>query len=42
MGVLVNALNARDRFVTPGNPLIGDGGKAIAAFAHRAGFPFLG
>ena len=26
--------------VTPGNPLIGDGGKAIAAFARRAGIPF--
>jgi hypothetical protein len=24
--------------VTPGNHLIGDGGKAIAAFARRAGF----
>jgi transposase-like protein len=26
--------------VTPGNHLIGDGGKAIAAFARRAGIPF--
>jgi transposase-like protein len=26
--------------VTPGNPLIGDGGKAIATFARRAGIPF--
>jgi hypothetical protein len=26
--------------VTPDNPLIGDGGKAIAAFARRAGIPF--
>ena len=25
--------------ITPGNHLIGDGGKAIAAFARRAGFP---
>jgi hypothetical protein len=28
--------------VTPGNHLIGDGGKAIAAFARRAGIPFHG
>jgi hypothetical protein len=26
--------------VSPGNHLIGDGGKAIAAFARRAGIPF--
>jgi transposase-like protein len=26
--------------VTPGNHLIGDGGKAIAAFARKAGIPF--
>ena len=26
--------------ITPGNHLIGDGGKAIAAFARRAGIPF--
>jgi hypothetical protein len=26
--------------VTPGNHLIGDGGKAIAAFAHTARIPF--
>ena len=26
--------------VTPGNHLIGDGGKAIATFARRAGIPF--
>ena len=26
--------------VTPGNPLIGDGGKAIATFARRAGIAF--
>jgi transposase-like protein len=26
--------------VTPGNHLIGDGGRAIAAFARRAGIPF--
>jgi hypothetical protein len=29
-------------YVTPGNHLIGDGGKAIATFARRAGSPFLG
>ena len=28
--------------VTPGNHLIGDGGKAIATFARRAGIPFHG
>ncbi|HEY3623275.1 MAG TPA: IS1595 family transposase [Roseiarcus sp.] len=28
--------------VTPGNPLIGDGGRAIATFARRAGIPFHG
>jgi transposase-like protein len=28
--------------VTPGNHLIGDGGKAIAAFARKAGIPFHG
>ena len=27
--------------VTPGNHLIGDGGKAIAAFARRAGIPSM-
>jgi hypothetical protein len=26
--------------ITPGDHLIGDGGKAIAAFARRAGIPF--
>jgi hypothetical protein len=26
--------------ITPGNHLIGDGGKAIAAFARKAGIPF--
>jgi transposase-like protein len=28
--------------VTPGNHLIGDGGRAIAAFARKAGIPFHG
>jgi transposase-like protein len=28
--------------ITPGNHLIGDGGKAIAAFARKAGIPFHG
>jgi hypothetical protein len=28
--------------VTPGNHLIGDGGKAIATFARKAGIPFHG
>jgi hypothetical protein len=26
--------------VTPGNHLVGDGGKPLAAFARRAGIPF--
>jgi ISXO2-like transposase domain len=26
--------------ITPGNHLVGDGGKAIAAFARKAGIPF--